>query len=63
MVLTDIDPVGMTMCNIWKGVGVDIRGIMVADKLEAEDKERRANADKELNVMKLDTGDLNELEK
>ncbi|OQE23291.1 hypothetical protein PENFLA_c011G01259 [Penicillium flavigenum] len=34
----------------------------LADKLEAEDKERRANADKELNVMKLDTGDLNELD-
>jgi hypothetical protein len=27
MVLTDIDPVGMTMCNIWKGVGVDIPSI------------------------------------
>ncbi|KAJ5385561.1 Cytokine-induced anti-apoptosis inhibitor 1 [Penicillium concentricum] len=34
----------------------------LADKLEAEDKERRANADKELNVMKLDTGDLAELD-
>ncbi|KAJ5767348.1 uncharacterized protein N7511_004964 [Penicillium nucicola] len=34
----------------------------LADRLEAEDKERRANADKELNVMKLDTGDLNELD-
>ncbi|KAJ5488169.1 Cytokine-induced anti-apoptosis inhibitor 1 [Penicillium expansum] len=34
----------------------------LADKLEAEDKERRANADKELNVMKLDTGDLTELD-
>ncbi|KAJ5162560.1 Cytokine-induced anti-apoptosis inhibitor 1 [Penicillium coprophilum] len=34
----------------------------LADKLEAEDRERRANADKELNVMKLDTGDLAELD-
>ncbi|KAJ5615185.1 Cytokine-induced anti-apoptosis inhibitor 1 [Penicillium hordei] len=34
----------------------------LADKLEAEDKERRANADKELNVMKLDTGDLAEVD-
>lgn len=34
----------------------------LADKLEAEDKERRANADKELNVLKLDTGDLAELD-
>ncbi|KAI3098748.1 hypothetical protein CBS147333_8966 [Penicillium roqueforti] len=34
----------------------------LADKLEAEDKERRANADKQLNVMKLDTGDLTELD-
>jgi hypothetical protein len=34
----------------------------LADRLEAEDKERRAAADKELNVMKLDTGDLNELD-
>ncbi|KAG0158559.1 hypothetical protein PDIDSM_6074 [Penicillium digitatum] len=34
----------------------------LADKLEAEDKERRAKADKELNVLKLDTGDLTELD-
>ncbi|KAJ5693806.1 hypothetical protein N7536_004218 [Penicillium majusculum] len=34
----------------------------LADKLEAEDKERRANADKELNVLKLDTDDLAELD-
>lgn len=34
----------------------------LADKIEAEDKERRENADKELNVMKLDTGDLTELD-
>ncbi|KAJ5961321.1 Cytokine-induced anti-apoptosis inhibitor 1 [Penicillium vulpinum] len=34
----------------------------LADKLEAEDRERRANADKELKVMKLDTDDLAELD-
>lgn len=34
----------------------------LADRLEAEDKERRETADKNLNVMKLDTGDLNELD-
>lgn len=34
----------------------------LADRLEAEDKERRANADKNLNVMKLNTDDLNELD-
>ncbi|KAJ5089364.1 hypothetical protein N7532_008048 [Penicillium argentinense] len=34
----------------------------LADRLEAEDKERRANADKNLNVMKLQTDDLNELD-
>lgn len=34
----------------------------LADRLEAEDKERRANADKNLNVMKLATDDLNELD-
>ncbi|KAJ5725366.1 uncharacterized protein N7483_006723 [Penicillium malachiteum] len=34
----------------------------LADRLEAEDKERRANADKNLNVMKLNTDDLAELD-
>ncbi|KAJ5901753.1 hypothetical protein N7495_002281 [Penicillium taxi] len=34
----------------------------LADRLEAEDKERRANADKNLNVLKLASGDLNELD-
>lgn len=34
----------------------------LADRLEAEDKERRANADQNLNVMKLNTDDLNELD-
>lgn len=34
----------------------------LADRLEAEDKERRENADKSLNVMKLNTDDLAELD-
>ncbi|KAJ5614530.1 Cytokine-induced anti-apoptosis inhibitor 1 [Penicillium herquei] len=34
----------------------------LADRLEAEDKERRANADKSLNVLKLNTDDLAELD-
>lgn len=34
----------------------------LADRLEAEDKERRANADKSLNVMKLGTDDLAEVD-
>ncbi|CAI7567358.1 hypothetical protein N7533_005906 [Penicillium manginii] len=34
----------------------------LADRLEAEDKERRANADKSLNVMKLQTDDLAEVD-
>ncbi|KAJ5578475.1 uncharacterized protein N7459_007439 [Penicillium hispanicum] len=34
----------------------------LADRLDAEDKERRANADKDLNVMKLASDDLNELD-
>ncbi|KAJ5983357.1 hypothetical protein N7481_005456 [Penicillium waksmanii] len=34
----------------------------LADRLEAEDKERRANADNSLNVMKLETDDLAEVD-
>lgn len=34
----------------------------LADRLEAEDKERRANADKNLNVLKLQSDDLTELD-
>jgi hypothetical protein len=34
----------------------------LADRLEAEDKERRANADKNLNVLKLQSDDLAELD-
>ncbi|KAJ5711803.1 Cytokine-induced anti-apoptosis inhibitor 1 [Penicillium malachiteum] len=34
----------------------------LADRLEAEDKERRANADKSLNVLKLNTDDLAEVD-
>ncbi|KAJ5096742.1 Cytokine-induced anti-apoptosis inhibitor 1 [Penicillium angulare] len=34
----------------------------LSERLEAEDKERRANADKSLNVMKLATDDLAELD-
>ncbi|KAJ5596778.1 hypothetical protein N7450_003236 [Penicillium hetheringtonii] len=34
----------------------------LADRLEAEDKERRDNADKNLNVMKLQTDDLAEVD-
>ncbi|KAF7717188.1 Fe-S cluster assembly protein [Penicillium ucsense] len=34
----------------------------LADRLEAEDRERRANADKQLNVLKLQSDDLAELD-